>query len=155
MLVPRSARLILPNVCMFQAKSRTSARGKAASGGSPAPTSWRGTTASTPARSRSAAATASAASPAPTTWRCTPSATRSPPSLRLPPNALGTVFRSAKCAAHARLSVCDSVYVWFVVSHYVILWNWMLRCHVRFALCRLLRRAFRCSAVQAKDCCVQ
>lgn len=54
-----------------QVKSHTSVPGKAAHGASPVRTSWRGTSASTPASNPSAALTATEAFPAPTTWRFT------------------------------------------------------------------------------------
>ena len=60
---------------MFQERSHTAARGKAASGVSQGPTSWHDTTASTRGRNPSSASSASVVSPAPTTWPCTWSVT--------------------------------------------------------------------------------
>lgn len=55
----------------FQAKNLISVRGRAANGVSQDPTSWRGTTASTPEPNRSNVDTANGASPVRITWHCT------------------------------------------------------------------------------------
>lgn len=71
------SNLALPcDFCLAQVRSRTSAPGRDASGASPAPMSWRGTSGSTPGWSPSSAACAAAVSPALTTWPCTPRDTR-------------------------------------------------------------------------------
>ena len=55
----------------LQVRSRTGARGTAATGASPVRTSWRVTTGSTRAPNPSSAPSARAPSPDPTTWPCT------------------------------------------------------------------------------------
>ena len=71
----RPSAAVLEHNTGTQARSRTSARGRAAAGSLPVRTNWRATTANTPATGRSSAVCASAPSRVPTTWRCTWSAT--------------------------------------------------------------------------------
>ena len=58
-------------LCFYQVKSRTCVTGKAARGGSHAPTSWRDTTENTRATSRSSVTCATERFPDPTTCHCT------------------------------------------------------------------------------------